>query len=212
MSKSIYATIQESTEKIIREEENKHKEEFLNFLNGQLGEILQNKSYYFWRGERTFSVPREDSTTEFKNSAEKMGFECQCEYDSYYGDKITLIPKAGEALKFVEAFNKKAEAERKAEQRRKDKIRKESIKVARVVAKDVLGRLKAKEYEMRKYNDKICTIKVKYEPVSLEGIDLDIFISGVQDILSKYKFPRSSFGGTINSYFNIDIERKAVQS
>lgn len=212
MSKSIYATIQESTEKIIREEGNKCKEEFLNFLNGQLEEDLKNKIYHSWRGKKTFPVPRENSTTEFKNSAEKMGFECQCEYDSYYGDKITLIPKAGEALKFVEAFNKKAEAERKAEQRRKDKIRKESIKVAKAVAKDILGHLKEKEYEVRKYNDKFCTIKVKYESVSFEGIDLGIFISGVQDILSKYNFTKSSFCGTMNSCFYIDIERKAAQS
>lgn len=208
MSKSIYATVCANTEKIIFDKENKIKEEFLNFLNVQLEELIKELSK--WTAQRAFKIPNGESHYEFKAVAEKMGFVCQYEIDGYYGDTIELLPKGQEAMKLVEAFNKKVDMARREEQKRKERIKRKATELARKVAKEILGKLKTNDYKVEKYNDKSCTIKVEYEQVSFEGTDSHIFVTEVQNILSKYNFSNSSFGGTANNYFNIILERESA--
>lgn len=205
MSKSIYATVCANTEKIIFDKENKIKEEFLNFLNGELEELL--KKFAKWTALRTFKIPKGESHYEFKAVAEKMGFVCQYEIDRYYGDRIQLLPIDNEAMKIIEDFNRKVDLARRAELRKKERIKKESAKLARKVAKEIVGKLKTNDYKIECYSDKSCTIKVEYEQVSFDGIDFKSFVTEVKNILSKYNFSESLFGG--NNYCNIILERKS---
>lgn len=209
MSKSILAMVQGNVEQKIQAEENKKKAEFLKFLNKELEALAEVGG--FFRSTRSFKIPRGESHPDWKRVAEGMGFEADYEFDRYYGDTIMLTTKDGEAKKLTDQHNRKVERERREEAKRKEEIRKETLKVADKVAKEILGKLRTGNYEVKSYGEKSGEIKVTYEKISFEGLDVEYFIFFVCDVLQNYKFKNVSFGGTVNDYFTIKVERKGCE-
>lgn len=212
MSKSIFAMVQGNVEKEIRAKENEIKAEFLEFLNKEFEKLLEERKYWQW-ATRNFKLNKGESHPEWKKVAEEMGFDVNYEFDSYYGDTITLIANTdeSEARKLIDRHNKKVEKVRKEEQKKKEAIVKVSRVAADIVVKELLKKLRSGNYELREYGEEYATLKVTYEKINFEGLDIDQFKAFVGDVLMNYKFKDVRFGGTANNYFIIKVERKGCE-
>lgn len=206
MSKSVFAMVQGEMERKIQAEENKIKVEFLKFLNNKLETLAEVRG--FFRSTRSFEIPKGESHFDWKRVAEGMGFEADYEFDRFYGDTIRLTPKDGEARKLADQHDRKVEREKREEAKRKEEIRKETLKAANKVAKEILGKLRTGDYEVKSYVETSGEIKVTYEKISFEGLDVEYFTFTVCNVLQNYKFKNVSFGGTANDYFTIKVVRK----
>lgn len=212
MSKSIFAMVQGNVEKEIRAKEKQIKLDFLEFLNTELEKMLEKKECWYV-AKRSFKLPKGESHFEWEKTAEEMGFLTQYEFDNYYGDTLTLKPTTAEneATKLISQHNKKVEKAKKEEQKKKEAIRIASQRAADKVVREILGKLRSGDYEIKKYGENVATIKVTYEKVSFEGLDVDCFKAFVGDILQNYKFKSITFGGTSNNYFEIHVRRPGAE-
>lgn len=212
MSKSIFAIVQGNVEKEIRAKEKQIKLDFLEFLNTELEKMLEKKECWYV-AERRFKLPKGESHFEWEKTAEEMGFKADYEFDRYYGDTITLKPTTAEseATKLIVRHNKKVEKTQKEEQKKKEAIKIASRRAADKVVRELLGKLRSGDYELKEYGENVVTIKVTYEKISFEGLDVDCFKAFVGDILRTYKFRDIVFGGTSNNYFEIHVKRPGAE-
>lgn len=211
MSKSIFAIVQGNVEKEIRAKEKQIKLDFLEFLNTELEKMLEKKECWYV-AERRFKLPKGESHFEWEKTAEEMGFKADYEFDSYYGDTITLKPAdESEAAKLVVKHNQKVEKAQKEEWKKKEAIKIASRRAAHKVVKELLGKLRSGDYKLEEYGENAATVKVTYEKISFEGLDVDCFKAFVGDILQNYKFKSITFGGTSNNYFKIHVRRPGAE-